>query len=80
MKPTNMKHRANGALIDSVAHASQPRVLFQELVSLVLALISDLLPEAAPLPRPMAWVGAQAMERSLVVIWLSLLAHTSSRI
>ena len=46
MKPTNMKHRANGALIDSVAHGFQPRVLFQELVSIILALISDLLPEA----------------------------------
>ena len=75
MKPTNMKHRANGALIDSVAHASQPRVLFQELVSIILALISDLLPEAAPLPRPMAWVGAQAMERSLVAVLPMTLPH-----
>ena len=70
-----MKHRANRALIDSVAHGSQPRVLIQELVSIILALVSDLLPEAASLPRPMAWVGAQAMERSLVAVLPMPLSH-----
>ena len=75
MKPTNVKHRANGALIDSVAHGFQPRVLFQELVSIILALISDLLPEAASLPRPMAWIWAQAMERSLVAVLPMPLSH-----
>ena len=76
MKPTDMEARANRAGIDPISDCLQLRVLLKELPSLILASVCHLLLPTAALPRPMPWVWAKAVERTLIGV-LTPAAHTT---